>query len=68
MERGVESRMEAGSTTEVEPGMVWYQPEVAETRVETRMMMAVAESSVEVPVMETAVVAAVPPPGRGRVW
>lgn len=68
MERGVEPRMEAGSSTEAEPLMLWYQPEVVEARVEARMMMAVAESSVEVPVMETAVVAAVPAPGRGHVW
>lgn len=39
-----------------------------ETRVEARMMMAVAESPVEVPLIVPAVVAAVPAPGRGRVW
>lgn len=68
IELGVEPRMEAGSSTEVRPVMVWYQPELVETRVEARMMMAVAESPVEVPLMGPAVVAAVPAPGRRRVW
>jgi hypothetical protein len=68
MELGVKPRMEAGSSTEVKPVMMWYEPEVVETRVEARMMMAAVESSLEVPVMVAAVVAAVPAPGRGRVW
>ncbi|MEX2224011.1 MAG: hypothetical protein WEG40_19660 [Candidatus Rokuibacteriota bacterium] len=67
MELGVESRMEAGSGTEVELVIVWHQTEVVEPRVEARMMMAVVEPSVDVPVMVPAVVAAVPPPGRRRV-
>jgi hypothetical protein len=67
MELGVEPRMKVVSSTEVGPVMMRYQPEVVETRVEARMMMAAVESSLEVPVMVPPVVAAVLPPGRGRV-
>jgi hypothetical protein len=65
MERGV---MESSPEMKPVMAMMWERPEVTEAPREARMMMAVAESPVEVPVMEAAMGATLPPECHGRAW